>query len=206
MLVVAAIVLDVGALLFFVATRRDPSNTPGIVAVMVAAIVTVGALVLLIQRTTGRELAVVVSETNAALRSLADQAGLDLVEPQAGSDASRRTPVFVEARGVCFGVHIRASVEPIATDELTIALRFQGRVIDAASIEELRRSVDGLAVDGQGLTLYLGRKTRFWKPFLLTYDRLPETDGSRLWKILQSGCALLRAAAVPGSPNQRDPK
>lgn len=206
MLVVAAVVLDVGALLFFVATRRDPSNTPGAVAIMVAAVVTVGTLVLFIHRNTSRELAAMVFETNAALRSLAEQGGLDLDQLQADSKVTRWTPVFVEARGTCVGVRIRASVEPIASDELTMALRFQSRAISAASLEELRKLVDGLAVDEQGLTLYLGRRTRFGKSVFLTYDRLPETDVSRLLKALEGGCALLRTAAIPSSPNQQDAK
>jgi hypothetical protein len=196
-IVVTALTIDVGALLFFAAARRSPSNLPGVGALIVGAIVTVGALVMLIRRTVGREWAKMVAETNAALRSLAGRCGLDLLEPQAGSKVASPFDVCAEARGVFLGVRVRASVEPLSTDELTFSLRLQGGVTSAASFEALSPTADRVAVDERGVTLNLHRKRRFWRLSALTYDCLPETDVARLLSALESGCSALRPAATP---------
>lgn len=196
-MVVAVLTIDVGALLFFAATRRSPSNVPGVCALVVGATVTAGALVMLIQRTVGREWAKVVSETNGALRSLADRCGLDLFEPQAGSKGASSLDVFSEARGVFLGIYMRASVEPFATDELTFSLRLQGGVTSGTSLEALGSMADRVAVDERGITLNFHRKRRFWKISALTYDRLPETDVARFLSALECGCTAVRSAAAP---------
>jgi len=134
-IVVATLSTDIGALLFFAATHGNPSSILGVGAIIVGAMVTVGALVVLIQRAVGRDWAKMVAETNATLRSLAERCGLDLVEPQAGSKVAPGLDVFAEARGAYLGVHLRASVEPFATDALTFSLRLQGGVTSAGSLE-----------------------------------------------------------------------
>ena len=157
------------------------------VALMVAAVVTVGTGIWLSQRKLARGMATLLSETNEALRALALAKGLELI-------ATAGDQGFVEARGDCSGVRVHASVRPIATDTMSTVLFFPGRPLDAAALRSIEPLVDRAKNEDGGLTLYLGKTPPFWY-LLQTLDRLPQNDTTRLVTALEAACARLGGAA-----------
>jgi hypothetical protein len=201
-LLVAALVLDAGAALYFFATGHDPSHAPRIVAACVAAVITVGALVALVHRTQVRERTRMLADSNAAIGAVAARAGLALspppLAPPAGGAAAAAQ--FVEARGARDGIPVRISVEPVATDTLETVVFFPRAsvVVDRAALAALDRAALGalaaaaerVSDDDGGLTLALSRRPAFWS--LSSYDRVPEASADRLLAALDAGWAVLR--------------
>jgi hypothetical protein len=191
-ILVAALVLDIGAVLFFRMSGQDPSTTPKMVAICVAAIVTVGAAIVQFHGLGARQWNAVVAETNAAMRALADHAKLDFVEPPREADSGSASAAFAEARGSYCGVQMRVSVEPVATDHLSMALLFPRLAVDEKQLGSLSDVADRIARDGGGITLFLDRRPRFW--LFVDYDRIPESNVARLESALERVCALARDA------------
>ncbi len=191
-LFVAALAIDLAAMLFFRATGVDPSNAPRIVAVMTATVVTVGAFVFVLHQRIGREQVQLVTDSSAALRAVATRAGLAISEPPPSTDGNVMSRGFVEARGQMGRFYVVITIEGTESDKIETVIRFPRSRVDPVLLKGLVSLVRDARDEG-GLKLSMSRRP----PLLawMDYDRVPETDANQLQSVLDRAVELLTADA-----------
>ena len=193
LLLAAAGVLDGAAALYFFRSHQDPSNTPRIVALALAAVVTVGALIAWEMQVAARQQAELFSKANQAVEALAHRAELTV------SALPLSAPPLAEARGQCMGIAVVVSVRTLIMERLSTTILFPRRMLDDAGRATLARLVEQVSNDDGGLLLRLDRPPRFG--LFLSYERVPETDVDWLYTALRSACELLaRDAGAAARP------
>jgi hypothetical protein len=166
------------------------------VAIILAVMIVVGAGIAWLVRSTRAALRTMVFQVNAGIAVLARNTGLELF---AASDPDGVTPEFSEARGLFRGQRVVVRVEPRNTAELLTTVTFSAAPPAVAEAVRARADLyDGIKVEGDCVTLYLERHTR-WMDRLrdpLDYDKCPEWDPARLQEAVDVATALVEARRI----------
>jgi hypothetical protein len=166
------------------------------VALVLAAAIVVGAGIAWLVRSTRAALRTMVLQVNAGIAVLARNSGLELF---AAPDPDGITPDFSEARGLFRGQRVVVRVETRNTAELLTTITFPAAVPAVAEAVRAHSDVyDGIKVEGDRVTLYLERRTR-WMDRLrdpLDYDKCPEWDPARLQEAVEVATAFVEAHRV----------
>lgn len=152
-------------------------------SIAILAIIALAGLVIWIQRATSRQYIELIAETNASIRTLAQATGLHFVEPPSLSSAR---PDFASAQGLYRGHYVRASVGYRTTDEIVTSLFISGAF--KRELASLKPTADDVSADEQGVTLIFASRVPFWRFGLLSYDKVPEKDATRLRMALDRAC------------------
>jgi hypothetical protein len=197
-ILVAALILDVGVVAFLASGGRGISSAPSMTALALGVVLAVGGGIVLFQRKSGAELDRLASDVNAALRAVAERTGLRYDAPPTSAGTANPADRFGEVRGTSAGVAVRVALGSFTSEDLFTTLFFPRRTLSPSASNEVRPLVEQLRNDEEGVTLYLGR-TPSWSSSL-GLNPMPETDVDRIILVLDRTCQLWRAAADDPSP------
>jgi hypothetical protein len=185
----AVLAVTAGTLLWF---RGSPDQTtPKVLLGFAVCAAFVGGFAFLELRAYRRlagEQRAMESETNVALRAVAEHLQFEFLEPVQWRDPKLDTGPFGEARGIYRGLRVRLSVESTMTDTLSTVLLLVRIAMDKSQLASLKPFVNRVRCDDAGVTLHLERRPRFSS--LTTLDGIPETNVARIIAALDHACSL----------------
>ncbi len=160
----------------------------------------VALLVVGVEREARREYRLLVTQVNEGLASLARDLGLQILDSGQSPLKDSSEARFAYLGGVYQGISLSVSVDSTADDvlqtKLTLAWtsrRENSSRLEIAHFAKLNR-VKAYAREG-ALLLYICEpfSRGFWRRPLLSLDRVPEVDRTRLLFVLDQAAALVRS-------------